>query len=413
MRTLAPHTEADPAALLVTFLALFGNAVGAGPHARVGAARHAARLYPCIVGNTARARKGQSFAEIASIFELADPAWWGAARAGGLASGEGIIARVHDTAGTTPVEKRALFYEPEFSRTLAAAGRETCTLSAVLRDAWDSGDLAVTTRANPLRATGAHVGVVAHVTVDELRARLPNLEIANGFANRFLFVCARRSQLLPSGGSLDDAERCRLGDRVRAALSVARGHAVLRRTPAADALWGEMYCALPDPAGLVGAVTARADAQLLRLSLVYALLDGAYFIDVPHIRAAAAVWDYANTSAAYLFDRPPRDRVAERLLAALREASLGGLSREAQHALFNRNETAETIDAARKQLVQRGLAEERTEPGSGRRPRVLYAVLPLTKERRNERRGSRMTGGAQGAVGWLARRVRALAPRRA
>src|SRR5262249_48375836 len=42
VRLLDPHTEADAAAMLVTFLVLFGNAVGPGPHARVGAVQHPA-----------------------------------------------------------------------------------------------------------------------------------------------------------------------------------------------------------------------------------------------------------------------------------------------------------------------------------------------------------------------------------
>ncbi len=42
---LAPETEADPAALLVTLLTMFGAAVGPGPHAKVGAVEHPARLF--------------------------------------------------------------------------------------------------------------------------------------------------------------------------------------------------------------------------------------------------------------------------------------------------------------------------------------------------------------------------------
>jgi hypothetical protein len=36
VRTLEPHSEADPIALLAHFLVMFGNAVGRGPHVRVG-----------------------------------------------------------------------------------------------------------------------------------------------------------------------------------------------------------------------------------------------------------------------------------------------------------------------------------------------------------------------------------------
>jgi hypothetical protein len=378
VRVLDPHTEADAAAMLVTFLVLFGNAAGPGPHARVGAVQHPARLFACVVGATAHARKGQSFAEVGSLFEAADPVWWKAARSGGLASGEGIIARLRDDQ-ERGVEKRALFYEPEFARTLAAAARDKSTLSPVLRDAWDSGTLAVTTRTDPLQATGAHVGVLAHITLEELQARLTSLEIANGFANRFLYVCARRSKKLPSGGTLDDGERHRLGERISVALEQARTLKIVVRTPEAEALWNRVYGNLPEPPGLFGAVTARADAQLLRLQVTYALLEGGQ-IDVRHLQSAIAVWRYTEASAAHVFGRTIGNDKADRLLDELRAVYPKGLTREAQHALFNRNASAAEINAARTLLTRLGLAVDRPEAGSGRHPWVLYAVRKQTKE---------------------------------
>jgi hypothetical protein len=38
--------------------------------------------------------------------------------------------------------------------------------------------------------------------------------------------------------------------------------------------------------GLLGAVTARAEAQCVRLALLYTLLDGKANIEVPHLDAA-------------------------------------------------------------------------------------------------------------------------------
>jgi Bifunctional DNA primase/polymerase, N-terminal/Primase C terminal 1 (PriCT-1) len=379
IRTIAPHTEADPAPMLLTFLPLFGNAVGDGPHVRVGAIRHPARLFSCVVGATARSRKGQGFGEVRSILEMADPVWWEAALAGGLTSGEGIIARVrHDSEHT--VEKRAIFYEPEFARTLAAAGRDGSTLSAVLRDAWDSGRLAVTTRKDPLQANGAHIAVIAHVTLEELRVRLSTLDIANGFANRLLFCCSRRSKKLPSGGNLGEAHRRCLADRVREALKIARSRTVITRTALADVRWGEVYQQLPEPLGLFGAVTARADAQLLRLSLVFALLDHAEQIDVAHIDAGVAVWRYAEASAAHVFGGTLGHDHADRLLEELRAVYPVGLTREEQHALFGRHVTAAALGTTRDLLVGRDLAVERVEPTPGRHPQVLYAVPKHAKE---------------------------------
>jgi hypothetical protein len=49
-------------------------------------------------------------------------------------------------------------------------GRDGNTLSAVLRAAWDHGDLSTLTRNSPLRASGAHVSIVGHITQTEPRA---------------------------------------------------------------------------------------------------------------------------------------------------------------------------------------------------------------------------------------------------
>jgi hypothetical protein len=58
VRTLAPHTEADPAAVLLQFLAAFGNLVGPAPHCLVGTTRHGLNLFVILVGESSKAAKG-------------------------------------------------------------------------------------------------------------------------------------------------------------------------------------------------------------------------------------------------------------------------------------------------------------------------------------------------------------------
>src|SRR5215471_8749806 len=43
---IAPYTEADPVAILVQALALFGGLVGSSAHIRVGGVVHRARIWP-------------------------------------------------------------------------------------------------------------------------------------------------------------------------------------------------------------------------------------------------------------------------------------------------------------------------------------------------------------------------------
>lgn len=91
---LEPHTEADPAAMLFDFLAAYGNAVGASPHASVGSAQHPGRLFVLTVGETARARKGTARSEIAGLMRHVDARWAKERVVSGLSSGEGLIAAV-------------------------------------------------------------------------------------------------------------------------------------------------------------------------------------------------------------------------------------------------------------------------------------------------------------------------------
>src|SRR6516225_8939068 len=64
---IAPHTESDPVALLLTYLACFGNAIGRGPHYLVEDTRHFANLFVLLAGATAKARKGTSADRVRAI----------------------------------------------------------------------------------------------------------------------------------------------------------------------------------------------------------------------------------------------------------------------------------------------------------------------------------------------------------
>jgi hypothetical protein len=87
-------------------------------------------------------------------------------------------------------DKRLMVVEPEFASVLSVSGREGSTLSEVLRNAWDSGDIQTLTKNNPIRTTGAHISVIGHITETELKKKLGDNAIFNGFVNRFLVVCA-------------------------------------------------------------------------------------------------------------------------------------------------------------------------------------------------------------------------------
>jgi Protein of unknown function (DUF3987) len=339
IRFVAPHTEADPNFMLLYLLAAAGSVIGRGPHVRAGGDRHYANLYVCAVGSTSRGRKGSASGPVERLFALIDPAWRTNIRAGGLSTGEGVISAVHDAVYarqktekgyidvvTEPdvVDKRLFVRQTELHGALQNMRKEGNTLSSVLREAWDKGELSTLTRQSPMRATNAHVSIVAGITAEELRHNV-DAEIHNGFANRFLWCCSRQSKLLPSGGRLFDLDLSELGRRFALAIDAAKSERHIARDPHAEEIWGRdgsttgMYADLnTERPGLWGIVTARAAPQVLRLALIFALLDARDQIGAQHLRAAREVWRYCDDSARYVFGESLGNRTADEILAALR-----------------------------------------------------------------------------------------------
>ena len=156
---------------------------------------------------------------------------------------------------------------------------------------------------------------------------------------------------------------------------------MLTRTPDAEAVWSEFYHGEPDRDGLAGAMTARAPAQRLRLSVVYALLDRSEVIRPEHVLAAEAVWRYCADSVEHLFGSLRGDRVQDRLLEELRKVYPAGLDGAAQHALFGRNVTAERLEAAREPLERRSVIRTQHVATGGRERIVSFAVPARTNEK--------------------------------
>jgi hypothetical protein len=132
VQVIGPHSEADPAAILVQFLAAAGNLLGSGPHCAVESTWHALNLFAVLVGESSKARKGTSWGHIDRLFARVDPTWASARVTGGLSSAEGLISEVQDDA-EPPKDRRLLIVQSEFASVLRVMAREGNTLSPVLR----------------------------------------------------------------------------------------------------------------------------------------------------------------------------------------------------------------------------------------------------------------------------------------
>jgi hypothetical protein len=253
------------------------------------------------------------------MFQAIDPTWADDHVQSGLSSGEGLIWAVRDPVekmekvsarGQPPqyqmvvadpgvADKRLLVYEPEFASVLKQTERQGNTLSALIRQAWDSGSLRTLTKNSPAHATDAHISIIGHITAEELRRMLTVTEMANGFANRIIWIAVQRSKLLPEGGQPDPQAMAAIQARLGPIIDFARGVGEVRRDDEARQIWHEVYPRLSaDRPGLAGSILGRSEAHVLRLATIYALLDATDVIGADHLMASAPCSTFSGICSA-------------------------------------------------------------------------------------------------------------------
>jgi hypothetical protein len=401
---LEGRIEAVREALLVELLLFYGSAIGRTAYFQVGRTRHYGNEYVALTGETSRSRKGGTRDVAVALISMADPGWAEGAIIGGATSGEGIVAAVRDPhikrrkatkkeLGDIELthdidddgylddevdpgvgDKRKVFDEGELSAVFKVAMRDGNTLTERLRTFYDQGRGEVTNKNSPMRATDAHVSINGHVTREELRARLDELDAANGWGNRFLYCATRRTRRLPYGVITDD-EILPLVSDLALGIAWAREHEPqMSWSLAALSRWTAFYNAVSDEGvGIVSALTARSEAHVLRLALIYAVADRKREVQREHLEAALAVWRYCEQSVAWIWAGKLGNDDAERILDALREAGRTGLSRTAIRDLFSHDKRAAAVDEALGCLAEHALAASRMVPTSGRSAQWWWA----------------------------------------
>lgn len=372
LRAIEPHSEGDPAAILVQTVVCLGNAMGRAPYFMVENNRHGTNLFTVIVGDTASARKGTSLGRALALVQAADPVWGQNNHGeGGLSTSEGLINAVRDPSDFDPigvVDKRRLAAMGEFSETLIRMKGADNSLSTTLRSTWDGNTLRTLTRKAPMTATDAHISVIGHITEADLTEQLGSVQVFNGFGNRFLWVMATRSKHLAFGGELEIDDLPELVTQVRKALRWSqRSERRIDFDAKAAKMWPELYADLGhSEGGRFGAITDRAEAQVRRLALIYAVMDRSQKVTRDHLNAALEIWRYCEESAAYVFAEAPANPVEGTVLRLL-EGHKGWLARaEINRRGFKGEIKAYRLTSALNGLLERKLIEQQRIPTRGR-----------------------------------------------
>ena len=120
VRMVMPHTQADPNAILLTFLTFCGNHMGRKYFMWGGAKKHVGNLFLCLVGGSGTGQKGEAMNVVESFFKEGKPPNMGHIHHG-ISTGEGVIDLVHDAyLGDPAVRDFRLRENPAAARAIAA-----------------------------------------------------------------------------------------------------------------------------------------------------------------------------------------------------------------------------------------------------------------------------------------------------
>jgi DNA replicative helicase MCM subunit Mcm2 (Cdc46/Mcm family) len=152
-------------------------------------------------------------------------------------------------------------------------------------------------------------------------------------------------------------------------------------------LWASIYPELSEgKPGIIGAITARAEAQVTRLACIFALLDCSAVIKVSHLKAALEVWSYAEASVQYIFQNTMNDPLANKILEAL-AVKPHGMTRTEINNLLGGNYRTTRITEVLNELRGAGLADKKTSETGGRPSERWFLAQSVTEKTEKTEKG--------------------------
>lgn len=397
-RAVDESSEADPLAVMASLVSFAGVWLGPGPHLQAGDDRHPLLIWPLIIGRTSAGRKGASWGTARRIMHSADPDFTGSGGnvRSGLTSGEGLaqLFAVEDEAsesteaetesgarsgkgagrraptsgGLPPGDVRLLVFEPEWAAVMARMRREGSSLSAMLRAAWEGGDLS-TMNVQARHAPESHVGLLAHITPKEFAAKVSAADMAGGTYNRFLPLYVARSKFLPLSSGAAPYLVKELGAALAQRLTRGAALGAIGFSGAGARVWRRLYVEFGGDNGEDGPIEqfiSRTAPNCLRIAAIHAALDGTDEMEPVHLHAAAALVRYSIASARAVFGTDP---ALTALADWIGEAGAVGRTREEIRAdYFHRHKTTSQIDELLNQLLTDQRITVATRPRADGKP---------------------------------------------
>jgi hypothetical protein len=246
------------------------------------------------------------------------------------------------------------------------------TMTAILRNAFDCKDpLQNISKTSPDKASGAHISMIGHVTRHELHLSLQSVDSSNGVANRIIWIATKRTKKIAIPEQVKWSQD--IVHSLQQNLEVFKAPKKIEFTDKAEKLWESWYDSLSDGSGHIEDILARADVHTLRLSMIYAVLDGSVVIEDYHLKAAIAVWEYCEHSAKWVFGIKTGNSIADKIRAALESTPKVMSKTHIANNVLRKNTPSHDLNVALNLLIDAGLilqTKHKTEGAS--KPTTLY-----------------------------------------
>lgn len=364
--------EASPINSLAQFLTMFSASVGNNPHFYIAADRHSSAIFNCIVGRTAKSRKGSAESAVLAYF-VNDEGIPPFNSQNGIGSGEGIIdlIREREEDEDSIVKLPILIDEAELSMLFKVMERNGATAHATILKLWDGKPIGNVTKGKPFKASDYHVCINGHIQIATLKQQLKPEHMRSGFANRFSFIYADRDKTIgrPRQYIPDNLLRRSLQE----AIERARGCGEFNLSEAAGDYWEAEYPTLTqDRPGIIGDITSRNEPMALRYALIYALLDQSPCIEITHIESGLAMTSYSELTVDYLYGGV--DPELEELRFFLEQMGGSATQTDVSTKHYQKHKSKQELDAIRQRAIDEGVIYV-TQETSGGAPRWVWRLV--------------------------------------